>query len=198
MRAAAPLPPPSPPVPSGGLSCAPARTLARQPLRAWRATVGFQPTFSRHGIAQSFSALALLIWLNEKVQAWRETVTRCLEIICHASTADVPRRYGRRATPAWQTCRAGAANKFKAFRHRSVPFRNGFSPLENGLISLFLKQLPSLFHFLLDLSTFFTPKNGGAFSEATVAGVLALRSYSIKRNGPAFVGLGPFRFMGRK
>ncbi|MDD6584456.1 MAG: hypothetical protein PUF07_05565, partial [Bacteroidales bacterium] len=29
--------------------------------------VGFHPTFSRHGIAQSLSALALLIWLNEKV-----------------------------------------------------------------------------------------------------------------------------------
>ncbi|MEE0903781.1 MAG: hypothetical protein U0L68_04860, partial [Prevotellamassilia sp.] len=30
-------------------------------------SVGFHPTFSRHGIAQSLSALALLIWLNEKV-----------------------------------------------------------------------------------------------------------------------------------
>ena len=29
--------------------------------------LGFHPTFSRHGIAQSLSALALLIWLNEKV-----------------------------------------------------------------------------------------------------------------------------------
>ncbi|MCI6724947.1 MAG: hypothetical protein MR446_00645 [Bacteroidales bacterium] len=29
--------------------------------------VGFHPTFSRHGIAQILSALALLIWLNEKV-----------------------------------------------------------------------------------------------------------------------------------
>ena len=32
-----------------------------------RGRVGFHPTFSRHGIAQSLSALALLIWLNEKV-----------------------------------------------------------------------------------------------------------------------------------
>ena len=29
--------------------------------------VGFHPTFSRNGIAQILSALALLIWLNEKV-----------------------------------------------------------------------------------------------------------------------------------
>ena len=29
--------------------------------------LGFHPTFSRHGIAQILSALALLIWLNEKV-----------------------------------------------------------------------------------------------------------------------------------
>ena len=33
---------------------------------AWQ-KVGFHPTFSRHGIAQILSALALLIWLNEKV-----------------------------------------------------------------------------------------------------------------------------------
>ena len=33
---------------------------------AWK-KVGFHPTFSRHGIAQILSALALLIWLNEKV-----------------------------------------------------------------------------------------------------------------------------------
>ena len=33
-----------------------------------RKTVGFHPTFSRHGIAQSLYALALLIWLNEKVE----------------------------------------------------------------------------------------------------------------------------------
>ncbi|MCI6725573.1 MAG: hypothetical protein MR446_03905, partial [Bacteroidales bacterium] len=32
-----------------------------------KAFVGFQPTFSRHGIAQILSALALLIWLDEKV-----------------------------------------------------------------------------------------------------------------------------------
>ena len=29
---------------------------------------GFYPTFSRHGIAQILSVLALLIWLNEKVR----------------------------------------------------------------------------------------------------------------------------------
>ena len=29
--------------------------------------VRLHPTFSRHGIAQILSALALLIWLNEKV-----------------------------------------------------------------------------------------------------------------------------------
>ena len=29
--------------------------------------LGFYPTFSRHGIAQILSALALLIWLDEKV-----------------------------------------------------------------------------------------------------------------------------------
>ena len=34
---------------------------------AWK-KVGFHPTFSRHGIAQILSALALLIWLNEKVR----------------------------------------------------------------------------------------------------------------------------------
>ncbi|MCI7315024.1 MAG: hypothetical protein MR516_02000 [Bacteroidales bacterium] len=30
--------------------------------------VGFHPTFSRHGIAQILLALALLIWLDEKVE----------------------------------------------------------------------------------------------------------------------------------
>ena len=33
-----------------------------------RSVVGFHPTFSRHGIAQILSALALLIWLDEKVR----------------------------------------------------------------------------------------------------------------------------------
>ena len=32
-----------------------------------RKILGFHPTFSRHGIAQILSALALLIWLDEKV-----------------------------------------------------------------------------------------------------------------------------------
>ncbi|MGN1244665.1 MAG: hypothetical protein ACI4TQ_05610, partial [Alloprevotella sp.] len=32
-----------------------------------RRSLGFHPTFSRHGIAQSLSALGELIWLNEKV-----------------------------------------------------------------------------------------------------------------------------------
>ena len=32
-----------------------------------RKIVGSHPTFSRHGIAQILSALALLIWLNEKI-----------------------------------------------------------------------------------------------------------------------------------
>ena len=34
--------------------------------------VGFHPTFSRHGIAQILSALALLIWLDEKVRIVRK------------------------------------------------------------------------------------------------------------------------------
>ena len=38
---------------------------------AWQ-KVGFHPTFSRHGIAQILSALALLIWLVEKVGEQRD------------------------------------------------------------------------------------------------------------------------------
>ena len=37
-----------------------------------------RPTFSRHGIAQILSALALLIWLNEKVGILCEVVIVCL------------------------------------------------------------------------------------------------------------------------
>ena len=41
--------------------------VSRLLCRFLRPFVGFHLTFSRHGIAQSLSALALLIWLNEKV-----------------------------------------------------------------------------------------------------------------------------------
>ncbi len=45
-----------------------AQSLSALTLLIWlNEKVGFHPTFSRHGIAQILSALALLIWLNEKV-----------------------------------------------------------------------------------------------------------------------------------
>ena len=45
-----------------------AQSLSALALLIWlNEKVGFHPTFSRHGIAQSLSALALRIWLNEKV-----------------------------------------------------------------------------------------------------------------------------------
>ena len=40
-------------------------------------SLGFHPTFSRHGIAQSLSALALRIWLNEKVYFQRTADEAC-------------------------------------------------------------------------------------------------------------------------
>ena len=46
-----------------------AHSLSALALRIWLdEKVEFHPTFSRHGIVQILSALALLIWLNEKVE----------------------------------------------------------------------------------------------------------------------------------
>ena len=42
-----------------------------------KAFVGLYLTFSRHGIAQILSALALLIWLNEKVYFQRTADEAC-------------------------------------------------------------------------------------------------------------------------
>ena len=36
-----------------------------------------RPTFSRHGIAQILSALALFIWLNEKVEDFNRMLLWC-------------------------------------------------------------------------------------------------------------------------
>ena len=44
----------------------------------------------------------------------------------------LPRRRGRRAVPAWQTCRAGVANSKAPSAHSKVPWRNGFAPYRNG------------------------------------------------------------------
>ena len=53
-------------------------------------------------------------------------------MLCHAGTADVPRRRGRRAMPAWQTCHAGVANNYVPFVNRKMPCKNGYMPLRNG------------------------------------------------------------------
>ena len=58
-------------------------------------------------------------------------ITRCRFVVCHAGTANVPRRHGRRAAPAWQTCRAGVANSKAPSAHSKVPWRNGFAPYQN-------------------------------------------------------------------
>ena len=49
-------------------------------------------------------------------------------IICHAGVADVPCRRGRRAVPAWQTCRAGVANHLARSTNGNKERKNGFTP----------------------------------------------------------------------
>ena len=53
-------------------------------------------------------------------------------VVCHAGAADVPRRRGRRAMPAWQTCHAGVANNYVPFENRKIPCKIGYMPLRNG------------------------------------------------------------------
>ena len=72
------------------------------------------------GITRHFPVTECLVM----VRIWRLS-------ICHAGTANVPRRHGRRAAPAWQTCRAGVANSKAPFAHSKVPWRNGFAPYRN-------------------------------------------------------------------
>ena len=56
------------------------------------------------------------------------SVTKCGQMVCHAGTADVPRRHGRRAAPAWQTCRAGVANNLARSTNGNKERQNDFTP----------------------------------------------------------------------
>ena len=53
-------------------------------------------------------------------------------IICHAGVADVPCRRGKRAVPAWQTCRAGVANHQVPCTNGKISRKNGCAPCRNG------------------------------------------------------------------
>ena len=53
-------------------------------------------------------------------------------IICHAGVADVPCRRGRRAVPAWQTCRAGVADNKVPCTNGKISRKNGCAPCRNG------------------------------------------------------------------
>ncbi len=52
--------------------------------------------------------------------------------ICHAGTADVPRRHGKRATPAWQTCNAGVADGFASSKNGKSACKNFYKPFDFG------------------------------------------------------------------
>ena len=52
--------------------------------------------------------------------------------ICHAGVANVPCRRGRRAVPAWQTCRAGVANHQAPCTNGKISRKNGCAPCRNG------------------------------------------------------------------
>ncbi len=88
--------------------------------------------FSKKHRRPEASASRLSVTLcRETVFATYIPITRCRFVVCHAGTANVPRRHGRRAAPAWQTCRAGVANSKAPSAHSKVPWRNGFAPYRN-------------------------------------------------------------------
>ena len=85
--------------------------------------------FSKKHRRPEASASRLSVTLcRETVFATYIPITRCRFVVCHAGTADVPRRHGRRAAPAWQTCRAGVANHLARSTNGNKERKNGFTP----------------------------------------------------------------------